>query len=67
MTNLPKGGMSSTPIQTPNGWYIIKVEEKRPFKAPSFDETKNQIRANLVQQKQAEIIIALREKAKITQ
>jgi peptidyl-prolyl cis-trans isomerase C len=67
MTNLPKGGMSSTPVQTPNGWYIIKVEEKRPFKAPSFDETKNQIRANLVQQKQAEIIIALREKAKITQ
>jgi peptidyl-prolyl cis-trans isomerase C len=67
MTNLPKGGMSSTPIQTPNGWYIIKVEEKRPFKVPSFDETKNQIRANLVQQKQAEIIIALREKAKITQ
>ena len=67
MTNLPKGGMSSTPIQTPNGWYIIKVEEKRPFKVPTFDETKNQVRANLVQQKQAEIINALREKAKITQ
>jgi len=67
MSNLPKGGMSSTPIQTPNGWYIIKVEEKRPFKIPTFDETKNQIRTNLAQQKQAEIINALREKAKITQ
>ena len=67
MTNLPKGGMSSTPIQTPNGWYIIKLEEKRPFKVPSFDETKNQVRANLVAQKQAEFINALREKAKITQ
>ena len=67
MTNLPKGGMSNTPIQTPNGWYIIKVEEKRPFKVPSFDESKNQIRANLIQQKQAEVINALREKAKITQ
>jgi len=67
MTNLPKGSMSNSPIQTPNGWYIIKVEEKRPFKVPSFDETKNQIRANLVQQKQTEIINMLREKAKITQ
>jgi peptidyl-prolyl cis-trans isomerase C len=67
MTNLPKGGMSSTPIQTPNGWYIIKVEDKRPFKVPTFDETKNQIRANVAQQKQAEIIASLREKAKITQ
>lgn len=67
MTNLPKGGMSSTPIQTPNGWYIIKMEEKRPFKVPSFDETKNQVRNNLVAQKQAEFINALREKAKITQ
>ncbi|MBU3605325.1 peptidyl-prolyl cis-trans isomerase [Polynucleobacter sp. MWH-Creno-3A4] len=67
MTNLPKGGMSSTPIQTPNGWYILKVEEKRPFKVPAFEETKNQIRANLAQQKQAELIEALREKAKITQ
>jgi len=67
MANLPKGGMSSTPIQTPNGWYIIKVEEKRPFKAPTFEETKNQVRVNLVQQRQAEIIGALRDKAKITQ
>jgi peptidyl-prolyl cis-trans isomerase C len=67
MTNLPKGGMSSTPIQTPNGWFIIKVEEKRPFKAPTYEETKNQIRASLVQQRQTEIIGALRDKAKITQ
>jgi peptidyl-prolyl cis-trans isomerase C len=65
MTNLPKGSMSNTPIQTPNGWYIIKVEEKRPFKVPSFDETKNQVRANLVQQKQAEIINALRERRRL--
>jgi peptidyl-prolyl cis-trans isomerase C len=67
MTNLPKGGTSSTPIQTPNGWYIIKVEETRPFKAPSFDEIRNQVRADVVAQKRAEFITALREKAKITQ
>ena len=67
MTNLPKGSISSTPIQTPTGWYIIKVDEKRPFKVPTLDETKNQIRIDLAQQKQAEIINALREKAKIIQ
>jgi peptidyl-prolyl cis-trans isomerase C len=67
MTDLPKGGVSSTPIQTPTGWYIVKVEDKRPFKVPSFDETKNQIRVNLIQQKQAEFVASLREKAKITQ
>jgi len=66
MTNLPKGTISSTPIQTPTGWYIIRVDEKRPFKVPSFDETKNQIRINLIQQKQTEFVTSLREKAKIT-
>ena len=67
MTNLPKGGMSSSPIQTPNGWYIIQLEDKRPFQPPAFEEIRNQIRTDLVQQKQAEILTALRDKAKITQ
>ena len=67
MANLPKGVVSSSPIQTPNGWYIIKVDEKRPFKAPSYDETKNTVRANLIQQKQVELIEGLRKKAEITQ
>jgi peptidyl-prolyl cis-trans isomerase C len=67
MTNLPKGGMSSSPIQTPNGWYIIQLEDKRPFQPPPFEEIRNQIRTDLVQQKQAEILTGLREKAKITQ
>lgn len=67
MTNLPKGGMSSSPIQTPNGWYIIQLEDKRPFQPPPFEEIRNQIRNDLIQQKQAEILAALRDKAKITQ
>ena len=67
MANLPKGTLSSSPIQTPNGWYIIKVDETRPFKAPSFDETKNAIRTNLIQQKQFDLIEGLKKKAEITQ
>ena len=65
MANLPKGTLSSSPIQTPSGWYIIRVDETRLFKAPSFDEAKNAIRGSLIQQKQTELIEGLKKKADI--
>lgn len=67
MINMGKGSTSATAVQTAAGWNIIKVEDKRPFKAPSFEQAKNQIRAALIQQRRAEYIKQLRERAKITQ
>jgi peptidyl-prolyl cis-trans isomerase C len=66
MVNLSKGGISAAPIETPAGWQIIKVEDKRPFKAPSLDEIKNQIREALIQQKRLDYVKKLAQSAEIT-
>lgn len=67
MVNLAKGALAAAPIQTPAGWNIIKLEEIRPFKAPTFDEAKNDIRQMLVQKQRFEYVKKLRESAKVVQ
>lgn len=67
MIGLPKGGVANAPIQSPGGWVIIKLDDKRNFKIPSFEEAKTQIRQAIVQQYLAEVVKALRNNAKIVQ
>lgn len=63
---LKKGSMTQTPIELQGAWYVLKVNDTRPFKVPTFDESKDRIRAALTQQRRAEQIKALRESAQIT-
>ncbi len=58
-------GDISAPVKSSFGWHIIKVEEKRMTPVPSFDDLKDRIKAQLVQQKSREITIALRKQAKV--
>lgn len=67
MVNLNKGAISNSPIQVQGGWVIIKIEDKRTMKVPTFDEAKNQLRQAVVQQYLAESVRRLRESAKIVQ
>jgi peptidyl-prolyl cis-trans isomerase C len=67
MVNLTKGALAAAPIQTPAGWNIIKLEETRPFKAPTFDEAKNDIRQMLVQKQRFDYVKQLRDNAKVVQ
>lgn len=67
MVNLNKGAITNAPIQVQGGWVIIKVEDKRTMKMPTFDEAKNQVRQALVQQYLVETVKRLRETAKIVQ
>jgi peptidyl-prolyl cis-trans isomerase C len=60
-----KGAYSSSPIQTQAGWNIVKVDDKRAFKIPAFNDVQNQIRQNLIQQQRAQVLQTLRQEAKI--
>ena len=60
MVNLNKGAVANAPIQT-------QVDDKRPFKFPTFDEAKPQLRQAIVQQYLTETVKKLRETAKIVQ
>ncbi len=67
IANMSKGSVSSSPIQTAAGWHVVKVEDVRPFKAPSFDESKQRLQQALLQNKRLELLKSLKDSAKIVQ
>jgi peptidyl-prolyl cis-trans isomerase C len=66
MVNLKEGAFSALPIQTPSGWYVIKVEEKRPFKIPTLEESRNVVIQTLQQTQRQAYVQELIKAAKIT-
>lgn len=67
MVNLSKGSISQAPIQTNNGWHIIRNDDKRVFKLPSFEESKDKLRQSLLQKLRMEYIAQLKKESKIQQ
>ena len=65
MVNLSKGSVSKQPIPTQVGWQFIKVEDKRSFKMPKFEDAKAGIEAYLKQKRRVDFIKSLRDAAKI--
>jgi peptidyl-prolyl cis-trans isomerase C len=44
---LPKGQYSKTPVKTEFGWHVIKVEDRRAGKPPSFEEAREELSRDL--------------------
>ena len=65
VVNLNKGQIAASPILTPGGWHIVRVVDKRPFKAPTFEESRDALRVATINQKRGELINRLRQEAKI--
>jgi parvulin-like peptidyl-prolyl isomerase len=58
-------GAVSEPIATSVGFHVLKLLDARPFKAPSFDESKQGIRMALVERRKQEIIRGVMEKTEV--
>ena len=48
---LQKGGVTAAPVQTSNGFHVIKLDDTRAAKLPSLEEVKPQIADALTQKK----------------
>ncbi|HEV2557777.1 MAG TPA: peptidylprolyl isomerase [Microvirga sp.] len=58
-------GQVSEPVKTQFGFHVIKLEEKRTKPVPTFEETREQIDTYLGRKAQQDLILALRQKAKV--
>jgi len=67
MVNLNVGSVTAMPIATPDGWQVIKLEGKRKFKAPSFEESKQQMANAVFASERAEFVQKLVKAAKVEQ
>jgi len=64
---LKKGEYTQTPVQTPFGWHIIRVDDVRPITVPPYDGIKGQLQQSLQNANLKKAIDDLRAKAKIEQ
>jgi peptidyl-prolyl cis-trans isomerase C len=65
MLSLKKGTYTKEPVKSQFGWHVIKLDDVRELKVPSFEELKPQIQQRLQQQSIQEYIADLRSKSKI--
>jgi len=47
MVKLEKGKFTATPVQTQFGWHVIKLDDVRDAKVPTFDEVKPQLQQRM--------------------
>ncbi len=65
MIKLNKGQITETPVKTQFGYHVIKLEDTRAAKVPSFDEVKQQVAESIQQRRLAAYRDELAKKAKI--
>jgi peptidyl-prolyl cis-trans isomerase C len=64
-TGLQKGAVTEEPVQTPNGFHVIKLDDVRPVTVPAMEEVKPQIAKALQENKIRAYQEALVKKAKV--
>lgn len=64
VTQLAKGQLSA-PVQTQFGWHVIKLEDTRDLKVPTFEELKPQLEKRKQQEAIQKAIAEMKDKAKV--
>jgi peptidyl-prolyl cis-trans isomerase C len=62
---LKKGKYTEAPVKSDFGYHVIKLEDTRPLKVPSFDEMKPMLQQSAQAQTVERMVSGLRAKAKI--
>ncbi|MBU3655716.1 MAG: peptidylprolyl isomerase [Alphaproteobacteria bacterium] len=62
---LKQGDVVKAPVQTQFGWHLIKVEGRRQSEAPSFEDSKEELKQKMSGQTVQTVIEDLRKNAKI--
>jgi len=65
VVSLAKGEVTSEPVKSSVGFHVLKVLDSRPFKAPSFEESKQNIRMALLERRKQEIIRQVIDKTEV--
>ena len=67
VANLTKGRLSVVPIQTPNGWNVVRLEDVRNYTLPSMKDIDAQLRQAAAREAFSNYVTKLRDKANIVQ
>lgn len=65
VVNLSVGSVATLPIATPEGWQVIHLDDKRKFKAPGFEESRQQLINAVFANERAEYVQKIIKTAKI--
>ena len=64
-SNLQKGAISASPVQTQFGWHVIKLIDTRPAQPLAYEKVNDGLQKNLQQRQLEKMMSDLRSKAKI--
>ncbi|WP_455480913.1 peptidylprolyl isomerase [Bartonella sp. B12(2025)] len=62
---LKVGEYTKKPVESPFGWHIIKVEDRRVKQPPAFDDIKEMLRTQLIKERYQKLIVDLRSKVDV--
>ena len=62
---IAKGQMTEAPVQTQFGWHVIRLDDERATKVPTFEEAKPELQQLMQRQVVQKAVADLRAKAKV--
>lgn len=65
LMRLKKGQLTEAPVQSEFGWHVIRLDDERATKIPTFEEARPQLIQAMHQQQAQKLLADLRAKAKV--